>query len=231
LSTAKKFAGQTAVYGLSTIAGRVLNFFLTPIYTRAYSTKVYGIFGNMYSYASMLNALLAFGMETTFFRYLNKKTDNKEVVYNNSFGAILIVSVIFLLITFPFSSLITRWIQIDPNTPFAEYTQYTRYFIGILVIDAWCVIPFAKIRAEGRPGRYGTIKLLNIILFVGLNLAFIYLFPYIIKHNLPGAALLTPWFKHGWLGYVFLSNLIASVVTILMGRWLLPMRWISPHGK
>jgi len=216
LSTAKKFAGQTALYGLSTIAGRVLNFFLTPVYTRAYSTKVYGIFGNMYSYASMLNALLAFGMETTFFRYLNKRPDDKATVYNNSFGVILSISALFLLITFPLSSLITSWIQIDPNTPFAEYTQYTRYFIGILVIDALCVIPFAKIRAEGRPGRYGTIKLLNILLFVGLNLLFIYVLPYIARHHLPGADLLTPWFKHGWLGYVFLSNLIASVATLLM---------------
>jgi O-antigen/teichoic acid export membrane protein len=216
LSTAKKFAGQTALYGLSTIAGRVLNFFLTPVYTRAYSTKVYGIFGNMYSYASMLNALLAFGMETTFFRYLTKRSDDKNVVYNNSFGVILTISIIFLLITFPFSGLITSWIQIDPNTPFAEYTQYTRYFIGILVIDAWCVIPFAKIRADGRPGRYGTIKLLNIVIFVGLNLAFIYVLPYMVKHNLPGTALISPWFKHGWLGYVFLSNLIASIATLLM---------------
>jgi O-antigen/teichoic acid export membrane protein len=216
LSTAKKFAGQTALYGLSTIAGRVLNFFLTPVYTRAYSTKVYGIFGNMYSYASMLNALLAFGMETTFFRYLNKRPDDKGVVYNNSFGVILTISIVFLLATFPFSGLITSWIQIDPNTPFAEYTQYTRYFIGILVVDAWCVIPFAKIRADGRPGRYGTIKLLNIILFVGLNLIFIYVLPYVVKHNLPGTNLISPWFKKGWLGYVFLSNLIASIATLLM---------------
>jgi len=151
-----------------------------------------------------------------FFRYLNKKPGDKNIVYNNSFGAILTVSVIFLLITFPISGLITKWIQIDPNTPFAEYVQYTRYFIGILVIDALCVIPFAKIRVDGRPGRYGTIKLLNIIIFVGLNLAFIYVLPYVVNHNLPGTALITPWFKHGWLGYVFLSNLIASVITLLM---------------
>jgi O-antigen/teichoic acid export membrane protein len=216
LSTAKKFAGQTAVYGLSTIAGRVLNFFLTPVYTRAYSTKVYGIFGNMYSYASMLNALLAFGMETTFFRYLNKRPDDKAVVYNNSFGVIIIISIVFLLITFPLSGIITSWIQIDPKTPFAEYIQYTRYFIGILVVDAWCVIPFAKIRADGRPGRYGTIKLLNIVIFVGLNLVFIYVLPYVVSHNLPGTGLITPWFKQGWLGYVFLSNLIASIATLLM---------------
>jgi len=177
---------------------------------------VYGIFGNMYSYASMLNALLAFGMETTFFRYLNKRPESKGLVYNNSFGIILTISVVFLLITFPFSGLITGWIQIDPNTPFVEYTQYTRYFIGILVVDAWCVIPFAKIRADGRPSRYGTIKLLNIVIFVGLNLVFIYVLPYVVSHNLTGAGLITPWFKKGWLGYVFLSNLIASIATLLM---------------
>jgi len=216
LSTAKKFAGQTALYGLSTIAGRVLNFFLTPVYTRAYSTKVYGIFGNMYSYASMLNALLAFGMETSFFRYLNKQPQNKTAVYNNSFGVIFIMSVIFLLLTFPLSGLITSLIQIDPDTPFAEYVQYTRYFIGILIVDAWCVIPFAKIRSDGRPGRYGTIKFLNIVLFVGLNLTFIYVFPYVIDNHLPGEALISPWFKRGWLGYVFLSNLIASIATLFM---------------
>jgi O-antigen/teichoic acid export membrane protein len=216
LSTAKKFAGQTAVYGLSTIAGRVLSFFLTPVYTRAYSAKVYGIFGNLYSYASMLNALLAFGMETTFFRYLNKRPDDKQLVYNNTFGAILSISVVFLLLTFPFAGLITSWIRIDSSTPFAEYILYTKYFIGILIIDALCVIPFAKIRADGRPGRYGLVKFLNIVIFVGLNLVFIYGVPLIIKHNWPGTAWLNTWYHKGWLGYVFLSNLIASVATMIM---------------
>lgn len=164
----------------------------------------------------MLNALLAFGMETTFFRYLSKKPEEKGTVYSNAFGVILAVSIVFFLITFPFSGLITGWIQIDPATPFDEYIQYTRYFIGILIVDAWCVIPFAKLRADGRPGKYGTIKLLNILLFVGLNLVFIYLLPYVIDHNLPGASLIVPWFKRGWLGYVFLSNLIASIATLFI---------------
>lgn len=216
MSTAKKFAGQTALYGLSTIAGRVLSFFLTPVYTRAYSAKVYGVFGNLYSYASMLNALLAFGMETTFFRYLNKRPDDKQLVYNNAFGAILSISAVFLLLTFPFAGLITGWIRIDSSTPFAEYILYTKYFIGILIIDALCVIPFAKIRADGRPGRYGLVKFLNIVIFVGLNLLFIYGFPLIEKYNLPGSAWLVTWYHKGWLGYVFLSNLIASIATMLM---------------
>ncbi len=164
----------------------------------------------------MLNALLAFGMETTFFRYMNKRPENKDVVYNNSFGAIFTISIVFLVLTFPFIGDITAWIKIDATTPFNEYVQYTRYFIGILIIDAWCVIPFAKIRADGRPGRYGTIKFINIVIFVGLNLFFIYALPYATRHNLPGTAWVNSWFKHGWLGYVFLSNLIASAATLLM---------------
>ena len=216
MSTAKKFAGQTALYGISTIAGRVLSFFLTPIYTRAYSTKTYGIFGSMYSYASMLNSLLAFGMETTYFRYLNKHPDNKQQVYNNTFGAILTIATLFLLLTFPFAGSITKWIKVDNTTPFEQYVIYTKYFIGILIIDALCVIPFAKLRADGRPGRYGAIKLANIIIFVGLNLCFIYVLPYIVNHNMSGASFITPWFNKGWLGYVFLSNLIAAAATFIM---------------
>lgn len=216
MSTAKKFAGQTAIYGLSTIAGRVLSFFLTPVYTRAYSAKVYGIFGNLYSYASMLNALLAFGMETTFFRYLNKRPNDKQLVYNNAFGSILAIAILFLLITFPFANFITGWIRIDASTPFAEYILYVKYFIGILIIDALCVIPFAKIRADGRPGRYGLIKFLNIVIFVGLNLVFIYGLPFYINHNLPGTLWINSWYERGWLGYVFMSNFIASVLTMLM---------------
>ena len=96
MSTLKKFAGQTAIYGISTVASRVLNFFLTPIYTRVYAPKIYGIFTEMYSYASILNALLSFGMETTFFRYLNKKEGQKENVYNNTFIVVAFVSLLFL---------------------------------------------------------------------------------------------------------------------------------------
>ena len=216
MSTAKKFAGQTAVYGLTTVAGRTLNFFLTSLYTRAYTPGVYAIFGNMFAWVSLFNAFLAFGMETTYFRYLNKRADDKQAVYNNSIGAIFIITVMFLLATLPFVGPITDWIRIDAKTPEQDYMNYTRYFLGILVIDAWCVIPFAKLRADGRPGRYGMLKLVNIFTFVGLNLVFILALPYIIAHHLPGAELLKSWFRPGWLGYVFLSNLVASIVTLLM---------------
>jgi O-antigen/teichoic acid export membrane protein len=216
LSTIKKFAGQTAVYGLSTIAARTLNFFLTSVYTRTYSKSIYGIFGNMFSYAAMLQAVLSFGMETTFFRYLNKHEDKKQQVYNNAFGAIFITTIVFLALTLPFIDVITRFIKIEQTTSFHDYKIYTLFFIAFLVIDAWCVVPFAKIRAEGKPGRYGFIKLTNVIVFIALNLLFIYVLPFIIKHDLPGAAWIQGWFRPKWLGYIFLSNLIASAATFLL---------------
>lgn len=216
MSTAKKFAGQTAVYGITTIAGRTLSFFLTYIYTRAYPTHIYSVFATMFAWASMLNSLLAFGMETTFFRYLNKRSDSKNLVFNNSFGVIFMITVLFLTCTVPFIPQISQWIRVDQSTSSGDYERYVKYFLIILVTDAWCVIPFAKLRAEGRPGRFGILKLTNILVFIGLNLAFIYVIPYLVRNQLPGSHWIQTWFRQGWLGYVFLSNVIASCITLLM---------------
>ncbi len=216
MSTAKKFAGQTAIYGVSTIAGRVLSFFLTPIYTRAYLNGTYGVLTTMFSWASILNAVMAFGMETTFFRYLNKYSDNKQRVYNNAFASVFTITILFLLFTLPFVGHIAGFIQIGKDTHHLDFTIYVEYFIAILVVDAWCVIPFAKIRADGRPGRYGAIKFINIVIFITLNLTFIWFIPYIIKHQLPGSTWFSHWYIKGWVGYVFLSNLISSIITLLL---------------
>lgn len=215
MSAIKKFAGQTAIYGLSTVISRLLNFILTPIYVGLYPAKVYGIFTVMFSWASMLNAILAFGMETTFFRYLNKNENEKQKVYNNTFITILSLAVVFLTFSSFFAGDIAVWMQngkeYDP-----DYAVYIKYFIWILVADALAVIPFAKVRAEGKAIRYSLIKFANILTFVGLNLFFIFIVPVIIQQHLPGESLLIGWYREGWVGYVFLSNLIASVLTLLL---------------
>jgi O-antigen/teichoic acid export membrane protein len=216
LSTAKKFAGQTAVYGISTIAGRVLSFFLTPVYTRAYSPGVYGILTTVFSYVSILNAVMAFGMETTFFRYLNKYADNKQRVYNNAFASVFAITILFLLFTLPFIGHIANFIDVGKETTHNDFVIFIELFIAVLVIDAWCVIPFAKIRADGKPGRYGIIKIINILIFITLNLTFIWFIPFWIRHHLAGAAWISSWYVKGWVGYVFLSNLVASIVTFLL---------------
>jgi O-antigen/teichoic acid export membrane protein len=213
LSTIKKFAGQTAIYGLSTVFSRVLNFILTPLFVYVYPTKVYGIFTYMYSLASLINPILAFGMETTFFRYLNKPGADKEKVYSNTFFTIAFIATLFLLCSLPLSHFLAGLMGKDANE--ADQVLFIRYFICIIAVDALGVIPFAKVRADGRPARFGFIKLINIFTFVGANLFFLFAVPMLIKHNGYGASSLAHWYRPAWVGYVFISNLIASVITLL----------------
>lgn len=216
MSIYKKFAGQTLVYGLSTIFSRLFNFILTPIYTRVYAEGVYGIFTKMYSYISLINPILAFGMETTFFRYLNKHEDKKKEVYNNSFWTITFIAGLFLITASIFTDYFARYTLNGSISGLADQRKYVQFFVWILFVDAICVIPFAKLRADGKPFRYSLIKFLNIGCFVGLNLIFIYVIPAVISHHGPLSAWLSGWFRVQWVGYVFIANLSASIVTFFM---------------
>ena len=214
MSVLKKFAGQTAIYGLSTVIARLLNFVLTPLFVRKFPASVYGIFTNMYSWAAMLNAVLAFGMETTYFRYLQKHEDNKATVFNNSFIVICFLSVLFLVTIFLSAPEIASWLNNGAYD--ADYHRYVIYFALILVADALAVIPFARLRAEGRPIRFAVLKLLNILTFVGCTLCLIVVIPWLLRTR-PGMAMYVEgWYRPEWLGYVFISNLVASLVTLLL---------------
>ncbi|TCO23937.1 O-antigen/teichoic acid export membrane protein [Pedobacter psychrotolerans] len=216
MSVYKKFLGQTMVYGISTIASRLLNFILTPIFTRSYGAAALGVFTKMYAYASMTNAILAFGMETTFFRYLNKYENKKDQVYNNSFLIVAFISVLFLITGLVFTEPITKWLLNNHMSHYQDQKRYVQYFLWLLFSDAICVIPFARIRADGKPFRYSIIKFVNILSYVLLSLFFIYGIPLIIKHDLPGHEFFQSWFRDKWVGYVFISNLIASAITFLL---------------
>lgn len=216
MSVLKKFLGQTAVYGVSTILSRLLNFILTPIYVKAYLPGTFGILTKLFSYASLINAVLAFGMESTYFRYLNKHEDKKDAVYNNSFICIAFIAGIFLITGSVFADSIASWINNGEQSQVLDYQRYVKYFVGILFVDAICVIPFAKIRADNKAFRYSVIKFLNIGSFVGLNLFFIFVIPLIIKHQWPLASWFESWYHHQWVGYVFISNLAASILTFLL---------------
>lgn len=215
MSAIKKFAGQTAIYGLSTVFSRLLSFILTPIYVNTFPAKIYGTLTIMFAWASMLNAILAFGMETTFFRYLNKYENEKDKVYNNTFLTVGALAFVFLSFTALFVEDIAVWMQ-KGSVYNPDYATYVKYFIYILVADALAVIPFARVRAEGRPIRYSLIKFANILTFVGLNLIFIFIIPIIIKQDLPGQSFVAGWYRENWVGYVFLSNLIASLLTLVL---------------
>lgn len=189
---------------------------LTPFYTRALSYGSNGIFTALYGNASIVNAVLAFGMETTYFRYLQKREDDRQQVYNNSFGVVLAVSAVFLLFSLLFLDGIVGYLIAGDEQDRADYTFYVKCFLFILMADAFCVIPFAKIRAEGRPLRYAFVKCSNIIFVVAFNLFFLFGIPFFIKHGLPGAGWMASWYRPNWVGYVFLANAVASVFTILL---------------
>jgi O-antigen/teichoic acid export membrane protein len=213
LSTIKKFAGQTAVYGISTIFSRLLNFLLTPVFSKAYLPAAYSILTTLYAYASLISAVLAFGMETTFFRYLNKHADEKEKVYNNTFLIVIALSAAFVILCFVFSPDIATWLSKDSGRN--DYIRYINYFAWILAADALAVIPFARIRAAGKPFRYALIKLVNIIVFVSSCLVFIYGIPYMVQHSWISASVFS-WYRPGWIGYIFFANMLASVVTLAL---------------
>lgn len=214
MSVLRKFAGQTAIYGLSTVIARLLNFVLTPLFVRKFPATVYGVFTNMYSWAAMLNAVLAFGMETTYFRYLQKYEGDKARVFNNSFIVICFTAALFLCVTLSFANGISTWL--NNGVYDADYHRYLIYFVLILVADALAVIPFARLRAEERPIRFALLKLINILTFVGSNLLLIVALPFFIEANSAWAAFAEGWYRPNWLGYVFISNLVASVTTLLL---------------
>ena len=214
MSTLKKFAGQTLIYGLSTIIARLFNFVLTPIFVKKYPTAVYGIFTTVYAWAAILNAIIAFGMETTFFRYLQKNEKDKQKVYNNTFIVILFLVVLFVSSTVLFTTSIANWIL--PGEDLSDSIKYIQFFIFILSADALAVIPFAKIRADGRPLRFGMIKMINIIFFVAFSLLFIIVIPILLENQWSGSEWIATWYKPGWIGYVFIANLIASIVTLIL---------------
>lgn len=194
----------------------MIYFVLTPIYTRALPVGGNGIFTAMYANASIVNAILAFGMETTYFRYLQKRADNKQQVYNNAFGLVIAVTLVFLIFCLLFLNPIINYMQAGVAKDHADYAYYVKCFLVILVADAFCVIPFAKIRADGRPLKYAFVKCSNILFVVLFNLFFLFGVPLIIKHHFIGAGWMAGWYRPHWVGYVFLANAAASVFTIFM---------------
>ncbi len=190
-----------------------MHFVLTPLFALRFTEAKYGIFGYLYSWAAMINAFLAFGMETTFFRYLQKRETEREKVYANAFIVILCASAILLLTALVCFDPVASYLQRSFDDP--DLGLYLKLFIVILIADALAVIPFARIRAKGRPYRFALIKLINITAFVSCNLFFFVGVPWLLKH-VPDWAPYFSWYQGSWVGYVFIANLSASVLTLIL---------------
>ncbi|MEN9331858.1 MAG: hypothetical protein RLZZ94_948, partial [Bacteroidota bacterium] len=204
MSQIKKLAGQTAIYGLSSIIGRLLNYLLVPFYTRIFEPAAYGVVSEFYAYVTFLIVLYTYGMETAYFHFSSKKENNLNV-YSNSLSTLTFTSVLLSSILILFSQAIANGLG------YADHPEYIIWFALILAFDAITALPFAKLRQENRAKRFAFIKIINISSNIGLNLFFLALLPTITNNN-SLSVLYNPAIG---VGYVFISNLISSLVTLL----------------
>jgi O-antigen/teichoic acid export membrane protein len=215
----KKLAGQTAIYGIPSILGRILGYLLVPLYTRVFLPGEYGTVNVFYSYASLLMVILTYGMETAFFRF-NEQEKEKEGVFSTGMISLLVTSSIFLVLVSFYAGPVARWIE------YPDHKEYVIWFGWILALDAVCSIPFARLRAQNKASRFAWIKMVNIAMNIGLNLFFLLLVPYLKKKGF-ATGLISLFYHPGWgIEYIFISNLAASAITlILLFPEILGMKW------
>lgn len=207
----KKLASQTAIYGLPTIVGRLLNYFLTPLYTYNFTTSEFGVVTSAYAYVSFLLVFLTYGMETTVFKFSQSEID-KNKVYTTSLISVFISSAVFIFLASVFSESISESIK------FNNHPEYVVWFAFIIGTDALTAIPFAKLREEGKAKRFALIKTINIATNIGLNIFFIMFCKNVYEAD---ESSYKPFVESIYkpeigVGYIFISNLIASVVTLLL---------------
>jgi O-antigen/teichoic acid export membrane protein len=215
LNPLKKLASQTAVYGLSQIVGRFVNYLLVPLHTALFDTADFGINTLMYSYVTFFNVVLTYGMETAFFRF-SQKQDNPAQVYSTALTSLISSSLFFGLLFGMFSPQIASVI----NVP--EHPEYVVYFTAIITLDAISAVPFAYLRQQNKALKFAIVKNINIFTNILLNLYFLLLCPYFQNEY----GMLLPLYNGTInIGYIFLANLIASIVTIpLLWKEILAIR-------
>ena len=206
----KKLAGQTLVYGVGTILPRFLNYLLTPFLTYGFTAAQFGINSELYAYISFLNVLFTYGMETAFFNFYTKEED-KHKVYGTALMSLLVSTLVLTVVVLPF----TGEIAVSRSAPNAVYLpQFITWCVFIIATDALMAIPFARLRAENKAIRFSLLKLLNVALNFGLTLFFVITCrdAHEAGENSFFAFLYDPAIG---IGYAFLANLIANVVTLL----------------
>ena len=191
----KSLAKETAIYGVSSIVGRFLNYLLVPVYTIALpaSSGGYGVVTNIYAWAALILVLLTCGMETGFFRFANKGQDDPMRVYSTTLLSVSIGSLVFVALGLLFLEPIAGWLE------YGEHPWYLGMMMIVVAMDAIQSIPFAYLRYKKRPIKFAALKLLFIFLNIALNL-----FYYVILEG-------------NDVGYAFLFNLVCtSVVMVCM---------------
>ena len=168
MANLKALAKDTAIYGLSSIVGRFLNYLLVPLYTH-YMPKAsgdYGVSTNMYAYTALFFAILTFGMETTLFRFANDEREKPDTVFSTGFTMVGSLTAIYLLLIFGFITPISNYLG------YAEHPEYLLMMATVVALDALQALPFCFLRFLHRPIRFMSLKMLFIFLNITLNLIF-----------------------------------------------------------
>ena len=200
-------AKDTAIYGISSIVGRFINYLLTPLYTRTLTDQSeYGQITSFYAWTAFLLVFLTFGMETTMFRFANKEGAHKGKVFSTTLIFVGTLSFLFALACCLFTEPISLVLK------FTARPEFIRIMAMVVALDAFQAVIFSYLRLQKRPLKFASIKLAIIFLNIALNLLFIYFIPEYFAHS----ALFAGWFKTDNLVlYAFLINLFCSAVSLL----------------
>jgi O-antigen/teichoic acid export membrane protein len=220
MSVLRKLAGQTAIYGASSIVARFLNYLLTPLYTSrgVFAPAAFGVVTALYAWTAFLNVVLTYGMETTFFRFATKHRDNPRI-FATSAWLLAFTSTAFIALGLHFSSAIAAAIS------YPEHVLSVRLLIAIIGVEAATTVPLANLRLKERPWKFAGVNILSVVVTVLGNLfIFLYCKPRFDAGN-ANALVQAVYDPAIGVGYVFLINLIGSAVKFLL---LLP-EWPAPH--
>ncbi|QGU33306.1 lipopolysaccharide biosynthesis protein [Thermochromatium tepidum] len=214
MSPLKRLASQTAIYGVSSVLGRFLNYLLVPFLTYAFAPAEYGVVAEFYAYMGFLAVLLVFGLETGYFRFRSGGEWQPETVYGTVLRFLVLINALcflaFLLASQPLAALLRH----------AEHPEYIVWCAAILAFDSIGALAFARLRAEERAGVFVAIKLSEIGVNVGLTILFIYVARQAQAVD-PESLLGRLWDPTIGIGYVFIANLAASMLKlVLLAPWL-----------
>ena len=208
MANLKSLAKDTAIYGLSSIVARFINYWLVPIQTAKFNAAggQYGIITNVYAYISLLIILLTYGMETTFFRFMSKDGENPEKVYATTLRLVAASSIVFAIA-------ISLFLQpIAHAMGYADHPEYIWVMFITVSIDAFTAIQFAYLRYVHKPLKFASLKIFNISLNIILNLLYLIILP---------ALEINPFgiYEEGFsldVVWVFYINLFCTIATLIM---------------
>jgi len=204
----KRLAGETAIYGMGTIVPRLLNYLLTPFFTRVLIKSDYAVLTDLYSWIAILLVLTTYGMETSFFRFSNK-AQHKKKVYSTALGSIFSTTILFLAVILMFQGDIAAIIG------YAKHPEFILFVALIVGMDALASIPFASLREQRRAFRFSSIKITGVVVNIILNFYFLWFCPMISEKN-PDSLFLFFYSSNIEVGYIFISNIISSAVVLAM---------------